>query len=115
LLGSLEKDFSYDLVHNFYVNNIFNFDILKKIFIEDFYLNNLLLDLDSSPLLILSDTFLKTLEDKFEDTLTLDCQIVSESDLPAGYPRLLTTDQVLVIPSETPLRFLITSNDVIHS
>lgn len=30
-------------------------------------------------------------------------------------PRLLTTDQVLVIPVNTPIRFLITSNDVIHS
>ena len=35
--------------------------------------------------------------------------------MPKGYPRLLTTDQVLVLPSETFLRFLITSADVIHS
>jgi len=75
----------------------------------------LFLDFDIEPILTPSDSFLTALEDKFEDTLTLDCQIVSEQDLPVGYPRLLTTDQVLVIPSETPLRFLVTSNDVIHS
>ena len=115
ILGSLDEDFPIDLAHNFYIKDIFNFDALKKIFIEDFYLDNLLLTLDEVPILFLSDAFLRTLEDKFEDTLTLDCQIVPESDLPLGYPRLLTTDQVLVIPSETPLRFLVTSNDVIHS
>lgn len=29
--------------------------------------------------------------------------------------RLLSTDQCLVIPSKTPIRILVTSNDVIHS
>jgi hypothetical protein len=111
----LKEDDFFDLAHNFYIGNIFNFDIFKNSFVEGLYLKKLLLKIDKSPTFILSDSFLKILEEKFEDTLTLDCQIVSESDLPFGYPRLLTTDQVLVIPSETPLRFLVTSNDVIHS
>jgi len=57
----------------------------------------------------------KTIEERLEDTITIDCQIIPESDLPKGYPRLLCTDQVLVIPSETPLRILVTGSDVIHS
>lgn len=50
-----------------------------------------------------------------EDTIIIDCQIIPESDLPKGYPRLLCTDQVLVLPTETTIRVLVTSNDVIHS
>ena len=115
LLGSFDEEFSEDLAHSFYVGKVLDFDILKGLILEEFYLDNLLLDFDIEPILTPADSFLKALEDKFEDTLTLDCQIVSEQDLPLGYPRLLTTDQVLVIPSETPLRFLVTSNDVIHS
>lgn len=114
LLYSVDK-IPCNLVHNFYVDSIFNFNIFKKMFIEKFYLNNLFLNLHKPVKLELSDAFFKIVEDRFEGLLTLDCQIVSESDLPLGYPRLLTTDQVLVIPSETPLRFLVTSNDVIHS
>ena len=115
VLSSLKEDSFFDLAHKFYTGNIFNFNILKNTLVEDFYLGNLLLKVGKAPAFALSDIFLKTVEERFEDTLTLDCQIVSESDLPFGYPRLLTTDQVLVIPSETPLRFLVTSNDVIHS
>ena len=115
LLGSFDEEFSEDFAHSFYIEKLLDFSILKSLVVEEFYLDNLLLDFDIEPILVPADSFLKALEDKFEDTLTLDCQIVSEQDLPVGYPRLLTTDQVLVIPSETPLRFLITSNDVIHS
>jgi heme/copper-type cytochrome/quinol oxidase subunit 2 len=50
-----------------------------------------------------------------DSTISIDCQILPDSDLPRGYPRLLCTDQVLVIPSDTTIRFLVTSNDVIHS
>jgi len=50
-----------------------------------------------------------------DPTISIDCQILPDSDLPRGYPRLLCTDQVLVIPSDTTVRFLVTSNDVIHS
>lgn len=47
--------------------------------------------------------------------LSFDSNLIIEDSLPLGYPRLLSTDNVLVLPSETPIRFLITSNDVIHS
>lgn len=55
------------------------------------------------------------LTENMDDSITLDCQILGELDLPKGYPRLLSTDQVLVIPSGVTIRFLITSADVIHS
>ena len=47
--------------------------------------------------------------------ISVDCNNLNEDSLPFGYPRLLSTDNVLVIPAKTPIRFLITSNDVIHS
>lgn len=62
-----------------------------------------------------TDNTFKNIEDGLEDTITIDCQILPESDLPKGYPRLLCTDQVLVLPTETYIRILVTSNDVIHS
>jgi len=61
-----------------------------------------------------NDTF-KDIENLIDDTIVVDCQILPESDLPKGYPRLLCTDQVLVLPTETYIRILVTSNDVIHS
>jgi heme/copper-type cytochrome/quinol oxidase subunit 2 len=36
-------------------------------------------------------------------------------DLNLGAFRLLDTDEHLIVPSNTPIRFLITSSDVIHS
>jgi len=62
-----------------------------------------------------ADNTFKNIEEIVEDTITIDCQILPESDLPKGYPRLLCTDQVLVLPTETYIRVLVTSNDVIHS
>lgn len=115
LLSSLGKKFSNDTTHSFYLESALNFINLKNTLVDSFFLNNILINFEEPFVLTLSDAFLKDLADKFEDVLTLDCQIVPEYDLPEGYPRLLTTDQVLVIPSETPLRFLVTSNDVIHS
>ena len=45
--------------------------------------------------------------------LTVDCNMIIAKD--PKFLRLLTTDQCLVIPAKTPIRFLITSSDVIHS
>ena len=45
--------------------------------------------------------------------ITVDCNMIIAKD--PKFLRLLTTDQCLVIPSKTPIRLLITSNDVIHS
>ena len=41
--------------------------------------------------------------------------IVDTNNLPFGYPRMLTADNVLLLPSHTSIRLLITSSDVIHS
>ena len=51
----------------------------------------------------------------FEKKLLVDSNLVPDNMLPKGYLRLLTTDQVLILPSKTPVRLLITSRDVIHS
>lgn len=47
--------------------------------------------------------------------IIIDSVILPDENLPKGYPRLLATDQVLVLPVSVPLRMLVTSNDVIHS
>jgi heme/copper-type cytochrome/quinol oxidase subunit 2 len=70
---------------------------------------------DTSYFSQLSPKIFSHIEDTIEDTIVIDSQIIPEADLPKGYPRLLCTDQVLVIPSDTSLRVLVTSNDVIHS
>jgi len=43
------------------------------------------------------------------------CNSVATSDLIIGQKRLLTTNNILVVPINKSLRFLITSNDVLHS
>jgi len=45
--------------------------------------------------------------------ISVDCNLIIAKD--PKFLRLLSTDQCLVIPSKTPIRFLITSSDVIHS
>ena len=45
--------------------------------------------------------------------ITVDANLIIAKD--PKFLRLLTTDQCLVIPAKTPIRLLITSNDVIHS
>jgi len=53
---------------------------------------------------------------KFEESKFIyDAVIIPDEDLPLGYPRLLCTDQVLVLPAYASMRLLITSSDVIHS
>ncbi len=52
---------------------------------------------------------------ELDKKVILSCNMLPENMLPLGYPRLLSTDQVLVLPSKTPMRLLITSNDVLHS
>lgn len=49
------------------------------------------------------------------EPFVFDCQIIPEQNLPFGYPRLLCTDNVLVLPTEILIRMLVTSADVIHS
>lgn len=55
----------------------------------------------------------KIIFDQIPKRLTIDSNMIIAKD--PKFLRLLTTDQCLVIPSKTPIRLLITSNDVIHS
>ena len=47
--------------------------------------------------------------------INFDSFLVAESDLELGDLRLLTVDNYLVLPVNTSIRLLVTSNDVIHS
>ena len=45
----------------------------------------------------------------------VDFDSYMSQDLNPGFFRLLDTDEHLIVPSNTPIRFLVTSTDVIHS
>nr|YP_009574716.1 cytochrome c oxidase subunit II [Styracaster yapensis]QBG38261.1 cytochrome c oxidase subunit II [Styracaster yapensis] len=47
--------------------------------------------------------------------LEFDSYMIPTSDLTLGNPRLLEVDNRLILPSQTPIRVLITSSDVLHS
>ena len=49
----------------------------------------------------------------YKDIIEFDSYL--SQDLQKGYFRLLDTDEHLIIPSNTPIRFLITASDVLHS
>jgi len=44
-----------------------------------------------------------------------DAVMVEEADLGPGQPRLLATDNLVVVPVDTKIRLLVTASDVIHS
>ncbi len=46
---------------------------------------------------------------------TFDAYMVPEDELKPGQPRLLATDNALVVPVNTRVRLLVTAGDVIHS
>ncbi len=46
---------------------------------------------------------------------TFDAYLVEDADLKPGEPRLLTTDNAVVVPVDTNVRLLTTATDVIHS
>jgi cytochrome c oxidase subunit 2 len=46
---------------------------------------------------------------------TFDAYLVADEDLQEGQPRLLATDNAVVLPVETDIRVLITATDVLHS
>jgi cytochrome c oxidase subunit 2 len=46
---------------------------------------------------------------------TFDANVVADADLKPGQPRLLTTDNAIVVPVDTNVRLLTTATDVIHS
>nr|YP_010042735.1 cytochrome c oxidase subunit II [Protoreaster nodosus]QPC56372.1 cytochrome c oxidase subunit II [Protoreaster nodosus] len=47
--------------------------------------------------------------------LEFDSYMIPTNDLPLGSPRLLEVDNRLVLPSNTPIRVLVSSADVLHS
>lgn len=46
---------------------------------------------------------------------TFDAYVVADDDLEAGQPRLLTTDNAIVLPVQTDIQVLVTATDVLHS
>jgi len=46
---------------------------------------------------------------------TFDAYMVADSDLEPGQPRLLTTDNAIVLPVDTNIQVLVTAADVLHS
>lgn len=52
---------------------------------------------------------------EYDDLINFDSYLVPDSDLNPGDLRLLTVDNNLVLPINTNIRLLVTSNDVIHS
>jgi len=79
----------------------------------------LITDIDSINQVFSSKEFIQELAKylrKFEESkIIYDCVIIADENLPLGYPRLLSTDQVLILPANICIRLLITSSDVIHS
>ena len=55
------------------------------------------------------------INDSNDESIVLESYLVPESDLELGEPRQLAVDNYLVLPINTSIRILITSNDVIHS
>lgn len=47
--------------------------------------------------------------------INFDSYLIPESDIEEGQPRLLNVDNIVYLPILTPIRFLISSDDVIHS
>jgi cytochrome c oxidase subunit 2 len=50
-----------------------------------------------------------------QGNFTFDATIVPEKDLKPGQPRLLETDNAVVVPVDTNIRVIITAADVIHA
>ena len=53
--------------------------------------------------------------DEGNETIAFDSFMVAESDLESGDLRQLAVDNYLVLPTNTSIRLLTTSNDVIHN
>jgi cytochrome c oxidase subunit 2 len=50
-----------------------------------------------------------------DGNFAFDAYMVADQDLQEGQPRLLTTDEAVVLPVDTDIRVLITATDVVHS
>ncbi|MEP5700847.1 MAG: cytochrome c oxidase subunit II [Sneathiella sp.] len=50
-----------------------------------------------------------------EDELAFEAVMLEEDELEEGQPRLLATDNTIVLPVDTNIRLLVTAEDVLHS
>ena len=50
-----------------------------------------------------------------EDDLTFEAIMLEEDELKPGQPRLLATDNAIVLPVDTNIRILVTAEDVLHA
>ncbi len=50
-----------------------------------------------------------------EDELAFEAVMLEEDELKEGQPRLLATDNTIVLPVDTNIRLLVTAEDVLHS
>jgi cytochrome c oxidase subunit 2 len=50
-----------------------------------------------------------------DGNFTFDAYMVADGDLQEGQPRLLTTDNAVVLPVDTDIQVLVTATDVIHA
>ncbi|MCG8493460.1 MAG: cytochrome c oxidase subunit II [Sneathiellales bacterium] len=50
-----------------------------------------------------------------EDELAFEAVMLEDDELEEGQPRLLATDNVIVLPIDTNIRLLVTAEDVLHS
>jgi cytochrome c oxidase subunit 2 len=54
-------------------------------------------------------------KNKTEDNYIIESYMINDEDLEMGQYRLLEVDKKLILPIDTSIRFLITSDDVLHS
>jgi cytochrome c oxidase subunit 2 len=64
---------------------------------------------------IYGNTWNWTYEYPDNGNFSFTANMVPEADLQPGQPRNLATDVLAVIPSETKIRFVVTSNDTLHA
>ena len=50
-----------------------------------------------------------------DENIIFDAYMIEEKDLKEGQPRLLATDNVVVVPVNKVVKVLITANDVLHA
>jgi heme/copper-type cytochrome/quinol oxidase subunit 2 len=103
-LADLELEGRY--FGNLYISQKKYSTLFFKLYILSFF------DISENSVIFYLSKFLRRLDDY---KVSYDSVILSDENLPLGYPRLLSVDQVLILPAYTPVRLLITSNDVIHS
>jgi heme/copper-type cytochrome/quinol oxidase subunit 2 len=64
-------------------------------------------------LLVARKKFDEKLISQIPKRISVDCNLITAKN--PKFLRLLSTDQCLVIPAKTPIRLMVTSDDVIHS